>query len=90
MSHRLLMSFGIEVVKEMTMPAKILGISTLGAIGAGLVCGLLGSGVFDAITGSGSPNPGGAIGAVGGALAGGHLTARFLKRREKGNEAKDG
>ncbi len=83
------MNFGIEVVKEMTIPARILAVSTLGAIGTGLICGILGSGVFDAVTGSGLPNPGGAIGAVGGALAGGHLTARYLKRREKSNEAKD-
>ena len=83
------MSFEIEVVKEMTMPARILALSTLGAIGAGLICGILGSGVFDAVTGYGTPNPAGAIGAVGGALAGGRFTAKCLGRREKRREVKD-
>ena len=67
------------------MSGKILVLGTLGAIVSGLICGILGSGLFDAVTGSGLPNIGTTFGAVVGAVAGGHLTSRDLKRREKAN-----
>lgn len=61
--------------------AKAFLLSALGAIGGGLLCGLLVSGVFDAVTGYGLPNPAGAIGAVLGAIAGGTFTSRYLRRK---------
>ena len=43
------------------MKEKLL--SAICAVLGALICGLLGSGVFDGMTGSGLPNPGGAVGA---------------------------
>ena len=62
---------------------KALILSVIGAIAGALVVGLLSSGIFDAITGSGLPNAGGAIGAMVGAFAGGHFTFRYVTRRQR-------
>ena len=60
-------------------------LSALAAIAGGTVCGILASGVFDAITGYGLPNPLGTFGAILGAVAGGVFTSRYL-RGKNGNE----
>ena len=65
--------------------ALIFVLSALAAIAGGLVCGILASGVFDAITGYGLPNPLGTFGAILGAVAGGVFTSRYLKRKN-GND----
>ncbi len=61
--------------------ARLLICSTGGAVIGGLLGGFLGSGIFDGITGSGLPNPGGAIGAIVGAFGGGYFTMKFLRQR---------
>ena len=63
--------------------AKALIWSAIGAIAGAFLLGSLSSGIFDAITGSGLPNPGGAIGAMVGAFAGGHFTFRYVTRRQQ-------
>lgn len=65
--------------------AKVIVLSALSAIVGGLLCGLLASGIFDAVTGYGLPNPAGAVGAILGAVGGGVSTSRYL-RRKKSNE----
>ena len=64
---------------------QIFVLSALAAIAGGLVCGFLASGLFDAVTGYGLPNPLGMFGAILGAVAGGVFTSRHLRRRN-GND----
>ena len=65
--------------------AQIFVLSALAAIAGGLVCGILASGVFDAVTGYGLPNPLGTFGAILGAIGGGVFTSQYL-RRKNGND----
>ena len=67
------------------MSRKIFVLGTVGAIVTALIGGILGSGVFDGVTGSGFPNPGSTIGAV----AGGYLTSKSLRRRQEGATGND-
>ena len=71
------------------MSRKIFVLGTVGAIVTALIGGILGSGVFDGVTGSGFPNPGSTIGAVVGAVAGGYLTSKSLRRRQEGATGND-
>lgn len=61
--------------------AMIFVLSTLAAIAGGLVCGILASGVFDAVTGYGLPNPLGTFGAILGAVCGGVFTSKYLRKK---------
>ena len=60
---------------------RIFVMSAFAAIAGGLVCGILASGVFDAVTGYGLPNPLGPFGAILGAVAGGVLTSKYLRKK---------
>ena len=65
---------------KQTSKTRLIIWSTLGAVIGAALLGLLGSGLMDAITGSGTPTPGGAIGSMVGAFGGGYFTMRLLRQ----------
>lgn len=56
-------------------------IAAIAAIAGGSTGGILASGVFDALTGYGLPNPLGTFGAILGAIAGGVFTSKYLRKK---------
>ena len=59
---------------------KALLVSGVWAVIGAAVGGLLGSGLFHAVTGSGVPNVGGAVGSIIGAFGAGYLSLRAVPR----------